>query len=193
MDKCNHKFTILYKWIMANTSAIWQHMPHIPPTKSPNHSKTTPKSQTKEPTFRKMDVYGKRSQAGPKAEKDKTERATWLRQKNKRGDTEKWDQTDSPEIPDRGWGGDIINPWLPFGEKKRRHIYMSSHSLAVTDWSHNVWWDVTSRPGTELLNNDHHKLWIQFNCQSATSSSNGQVSMVGWRKGGNEICNTCVN
>ena len=24
------------------------------------------------------------------------------RQKNKRGDTEKWDQTDSPEIPDRG-------------------------------------------------------------------------------------------
>ena len=24
------------------------------------------------------------------------------RQKNKRGDLEKWDQTDSPEIPDRG-------------------------------------------------------------------------------------------
>ena len=24
------------------------------------------------------------------------------RQKNKRGDIEKWDQTDSPEIPDRG-------------------------------------------------------------------------------------------
>ena len=30
------------------------------------------------------------------------------RQKNKRGDIEKWDQTDSPEIPDRG--GDIRNP-----------------------------------------------------------------------------------
>ena len=37
------------------------------------------KSHTKEPTFRKMEVMGKRGQEnGPKAEKDKTERATGL-------------------------------------------------------------------------------------------------------------------
>ena len=29
------------------------------------------------------------------------------RQKNKRGDIEKWDQTDSPEIPDRGETSEI--------------------------------------------------------------------------------------
>ena len=42
-----------------------------------------------------MEIQGKRSQAnGPKAAKDKTEGAT--------GDIEKWDQTGSPEISDRG-------------------------------------------------------------------------------------------
>ena len=43
-----------------------------------------------------MDVEGKRS-LGPKAEKDKTERATGLGIKY----IEKWDQTESAEIPDR--------------------------------------------------------------------------------------------
>ena len=38
---------------------------------------------------------------GPKAENDKTETGHY-RQKNKRRDIEKWDQTESPEIPDRG-------------------------------------------------------------------------------------------
>ena len=68
---------------MTKTSAIWQHMLHIPPTKkysSPNRSKQTnnnnPKSHTKEPTFRNMEVLGKTGQEnGPKAEQDKTETA----------------------------------------------------------------------------------------------------------------------
>ena len=34
---------------------------------------------------------------------------------NKRGDTEKWDQTDIPAIPDRGGGG---HPRPPFGDFK---------------------------------------------------------------------------
>ena len=41
MDKNNCKLKILYKCIKTNTSAIWQHMLHIPPTKvfiSPNCS-----------------------------------------------------------------------------------------------------------------------------------------------------------
>ena len=33
MDKNNCKLKILYKYIKANTSAIWQHMLHIPPGK----------------------------------------------------------------------------------------------------------------------------------------------------------------
>ena len=33
MDKNNCKLKILYKWIKANTSAIWHHMLHIPPIK----------------------------------------------------------------------------------------------------------------------------------------------------------------
>ena len=50
-------------------------------------------------TFRKMGVWGKRGQEnGLKADR-KSDRT---RQKNKRGNIEKWDQTDSPEIPDRG-------------------------------------------------------------------------------------------
>ena len=33
MDKNNRKLKIPYKYIKANTGAIWQHMLHIPPTK----------------------------------------------------------------------------------------------------------------------------------------------------------------
>ena len=55
MDKNNRKLKILYKCIKANTSAIWQHMLHIPPTKaysSPNRSnKQKDKSHTKEPAY----------------------------------------------------------------------------------------------------------------------------------------------
>ena len=39
------------------------------------------------------------------------------RQKNKRGDIEKWDQTESPEIPDREETSEI--PGLPSGEQER--------------------------------------------------------------------------
>ena len=34
--------------------------------------------------------------------RQKLRKSDRTRQKNKRGDIEKWDQTDSPEIPDRG-------------------------------------------------------------------------------------------
>ena len=40
---------------------------------------------------------------------DKTEKNDRTRQKNKRGDIEKWDQNDSPEI--QGQGRDIRNPF----------------------------------------------------------------------------------
>ena len=33
IDKSNCKLKILYKCIKANTSVMWQHMLHIPPTK----------------------------------------------------------------------------------------------------------------------------------------------------------------
>ena len=51
-----------------------------------------------------MEVQEKRSQEnGPKAEKDKTERATGLGRRTREDIyTEKWDQTDSPEILYRG-------------------------------------------------------------------------------------------
>ena len=37
---------------------------------------------------------------GPIAEKDSLRKSERTRHKNKSGDIEKWDQTDSPEIPD---------------------------------------------------------------------------------------------
>ena len=83
MDKNNRKLKILYKCIMANTSAIWQRTLHVSPTEVPISytlkNKTKTKSHTKEPTFRKLQVQGKRGQEnGPKARKGKTEKATGL-------------------------------------------------------------------------------------------------------------------
>ena len=47
---------------------------------SPNRSKNPNKSHTTEPTFQTKKVYGKTGQEnGPKAERNKTERATGLR------------------------------------------------------------------------------------------------------------------
>ena len=67
-----------------------------------------------------MEVLGKRNQEnGPKAEKDKTERAKGL-DRRIRGVTEKWDQTDSPEIPDRGVTSEMLG--LPSGGWKKRNI-----------------------------------------------------------------------
>ena len=48
--------------------------------------KTKNKGHTKEPTFRKMEVYGTRGQEnGPKAENDKTEIATGLGRRIREG------------------------------------------------------------------------------------------------------------
>ena len=75
------------------------------------------KSHTKEHIFRKVEVQGKKRglENGPKAEQDKTERATRLGRRTKEIYIylEKWDQTNSPKIPDRG--EDIRNPRPPFG------------------------------------------------------------------------------
>ena len=96
----------------------------------PNRSKKK-KIHTKEPTFRKMEDQGKRSQDnGPNAEKDKTERTTALQHKNNRGgDIETWDQTDSFEIPDKG--GDIRNPrWLKVqGQEESNQIKSNQINL----------------------------------------------------------------
>ena len=56
-----------------------------------------------------MEVQGKRCQEnGPKAERDQTERATGLGRRIKEEIyIEKWDQTESPEIPDRGKTSEI--------------------------------------------------------------------------------------
>ena len=66
-----------------------------------------------------MEVYGKSSQAnGPKAERDKTERARGLlAEEQERRYIDKWDQTGSPEIPERGETSEI--PGLPSGLTKR--------------------------------------------------------------------------
>ena len=58
-----------------------------------------------------MEVQGRRSQEnGPKAEKDQTVKSNRTRQKNKRRDIEKWDQIDSPGIPDRGETSELPRP-----------------------------------------------------------------------------------
>ena len=71
-----------------------------------------------------MEVYGIINQEnGPKAEKDKTERVT------KRGDIEKWDQIESPEIPDRG---ETEIPGLPSGVAKRKRLERNTICGVVT-------------------------------------------------------------
>ena len=49
-----------------------------------------------------MEVYGKRSGEWAKSRKGSDIKSDMTRPKNKRGDIEQWDQTDNPEIPDRG-------------------------------------------------------------------------------------------
>ena len=73
---------------------------YIPPTKVLPAQKNKTRA-TKEPALQKMQVQGKSQENGPKAEKDKTEAVTRLGRRT-RGDIEKWDQTDSPQIPDKG-------------------------------------------------------------------------------------------
>ena len=136
---------------------------------SPNRSKQ--KSHTKEPTFRKMEVCGKRSQEnGPKVEKEKTERATGLGRRTKRGDLEKWDQTGSLEILD--WGEPSENPGLPSGAmlrksndirnrlNKARNVFTSKKA---------VWKSGQHSTNTEARNLSeqravHPSLWIAERC-----------------------------
>ena len=93
----------------------------IPPTKVlllTAQTNKKDKSNTKEPAFPKNQVQGKSGQEhGPKAEKGES-KSDRTRQKNKRGDIEKWYQTDSPEIPDRGETSEI--PRSPFGGTNRK-------------------------------------------------------------------------
>ena len=92
---------------------------------SPNRSKQKQKdkSHTKEPTFPKMEVWGESGQENvPKAEKDKTERATGLgRRTSEEIIIETWDQTDSPEISEMGETSEIPRP--PFWGDLHRGMY----------------------------------------------------------------------
>ena len=55
----------------------------------------------------------KRSEEWAKSRQEQYRQSERTRQKNKRGDTETWDQTDSPEIPERGQTSEV--PGLPSG------------------------------------------------------------------------------
>ena len=84
-----------------------------------------------------MGVWGKRGQEnGPKTEKDQTERATGLGTKKQRGDIQKWDQTDSPEIPGRGETSEIPRP--PFGGCEEAANSPWSGTPSQRQWL--TWW-----------------------------------------------------
>ena len=110
MDKNNRKLKLLYKYIQANTSAICQHMLHIPPTKvhisQPLKKTTTTKPQTratqKSLQFGKWRLRKKKSGEWAQNRNRSDSKSNRTREKNKTGDMEKWDQTESLEIPDRG-------------------------------------------------------------------------------------------
>ena len=72
---------------------MWQHTLHIPPKKEPH----------KRAYLSGNRCLGKnRSGEWDKSRKRSDRKSNRTRQKNKRGDIGKWDQTGSPEIPDRG-------------------------------------------------------------------------------------------
>ena len=81
-------------------------MLHIPPNKvlTPNaKNKKTQVTQKSLLVFKNESLQKKRSGEWAKSKKGQDRKSNRTRQKNKRGDNmEKWDQTDSPEIPDRG-------------------------------------------------------------------------------------------
>ena len=68
-----------------------------------------------------MEVQGKICQEnGPKAEKDKTESATGLGRRTRQEILEKWVQTDSAEISDRGETSEMPRP--PFEDAVTKHV-----------------------------------------------------------------------
>ena len=77
---------------------MWQHMLHIPPIKiliSLSLKRTTQKPHTK------AYLSGNGCLGKKKSGELSKSRATRIGRRTK-GDIEKWEQTDSPEIPDRG-------------------------------------------------------------------------------------------
>ena len=87
MDKNNRKLQILYKYIKANTSAIWQHTLHT----CPNRSKKPPRSTQKIIPFGKWRFREKEVRRMGQTQKRIRQKGQQdYRQKNKRGDTEKW-------------------------------------------------------------------------------------------------------
>jgi hypothetical protein len=87
---------------------------------SPNRSNKTKQEPHKRAYLSENGGLGKnRSGEWPKSRKGKERNSDRTRQKNKRGDIEKWDQTESPEIPDRGEETSEI-PGLPSGGVKKK-------------------------------------------------------------------------
>ena len=84
MDKNNRKLKILSQCIKVNnTSAIWQHIYAAHTTNQTTHLLTITAPQ-KSLVFGNWKLWGKRShENGPKAEKDKTKRATGLCRKTR--------------------------------------------------------------------------------------------------------------
>ena len=80
---------------------------------------------------------------GQKQKRIRPEKSNRTRQKNKRGDAEKWDQTGIPEFPDKGEASEI--PGLPSGGsetgsvlaervktvKRQRRTQSSTHVLQL--------------------------------------------------------------
>ena len=96
-------------------------MPHIPSTKvfisQPLKKKRGKKGPHKRAYLSENGGLGKKSSGDwTKSRKGSDRKSERTRQKNKRGYIDKWEQTDSPEIPDRG-EGDIRNPRPPFRAK----------------------------------------------------------------------------
>ena len=84
------------------------------------YSSTNRSNKQKDKRHTKQPIYlsgnggfeKKRSGQWARSKKGNSDRT---RQKNKTGDIEQWNQTDSPEIPDRGETSEIPRP--PFGVK----------------------------------------------------------------------------
>ena len=92
-------------------------------------NKQKDKSYTKQPTFRKMEVSGKRGQEhGPKSEKDQIERATGLGRRTIEDLIEKWDQTDTALRFQTG-GRHQKAPGLLFGGERKEGMYRTESFL----------------------------------------------------------------
>ena len=95
---------------MVNTSAIWQQAAHTTYQLSSPSCSTRAIQKSLTLSEKCLTIFWKKSQKhGPLAEKWQDRKSKRTRQKNETGDR-KEESSDSPEIPDRGWGGDIRHP-----------------------------------------------------------------------------------